>query len=94
MRKLKSISKDWHESPRPAGRVVPHMPAQYVGAEMLTVKEAAERMRKSIHGVYRLIKGKALWAQPDGARYLIPVPAIDDYYATQRTRGIRRRRSA
>lgn len=85
-RKLTLIRKDWHTTDRAAGEPIAQVPANYIGAKMLTVKEAAAEMRRSEQGVLRLIRAGRLWAQPDGHRYLIPKPAIEDYYANERRR--------
>lgn len=80
------IPKDWHERERAPGMTYAHRPLHYANTKMLTVKEAAEIMRRSAQGIYRLIAERKLWAQPDGKRYLIPEAAIEDYYLSERKR--------
>lgn len=89
-RKLRVISKDWHLAERKPGQRYADKPLHYSNCKYLTVKEVAETLRITTGSVHRLIGEGKIWAQPSGRMYLIPEPALQDYFENERKRKIQR----
>jgi excisionase family DNA binding protein len=86
MRKLRVIEKGWHERVREPGVKYAEKPLHYSNCRYLTVKEVAGTLRITSGTVLRLIAERKIWAQPSGNRYLIPEPALQDYFENERKR--------
>lgn len=58
--------------------------------EFLTVKEAAERMRKSTDFVYDIIRSGMLECQPMGRRKYVTPQAIADYFEREKHKVVKK----